>query len=509
MKILCLALNSRYVHSNLALGYLVELGRREGHEVDLKEYTINMNLREILLDSDFESYEVICLSAYIWNGRQLLDLLKDMRKVHPKAIYLLGGPEASSSVHSYLPFCDGVIMGEGETPFKHFLAHADEPEKWIGISYGKHLAPMHREEVLDFAYPYFQLQGHQIIYYESQRGCPFGCSYCMSGSTGVRYRPMGLVKKDLQVFIEQEVPLVKFVDRSFNINLPRALEMISFIKKMDRGKTSFHMELAPHLLPQALLDAFRDAREGLFQVEVGIQNIENEVNYLSNRNIFYPKYKERLKEFIDLFPGHVHLDLICGLPGSTFDNIRSSYEELASLEPDFIQLGFLKLMPGTLLYQQKESFGILASSEAPYEVLATNDLSFSAVKLLKSIERMMDLYPEEDIPMTLDYLTRKRGVFDVYWWMAEHFPKDKLFERHSLENRLLILGEFSDQVVKETLELDYRRKRRNRRHLFFRGRMDKETNQLMSYYDGEGLVEDPVYYQIDYDKQLVYREEKA
>ena len=507
MKILFLALNSRYVHSNLALGYLTQIAKENAHEADLKEYTINMNLREILLDSDFESYDVICLSSYIWNGRQNLDLLKDMQAVHPKAIYLLGGPEASSRVHDYLPYCDGIIMGEGETPFKSFLLHPFDPSLWKGISYADKLAKMHREDELDFLYPYFQIKGQQLIYYESQRGCPFGCSYCISASTGARYRPMSLVKADLLHFIKKEVPLVKFVDRSFNINIQRALEIIGFIKKHDQGKTCFHMEVAPHLLPEAFVDALCNVRDGLFQVEIGIQSIENEVNFLANRNIFYPKYKEKLKNFIERFPGHVHLDLICGLPGSTFNNIRASHLELSSLNPDFIQLGFLKLMPGTLLYSQKEQFGIVSSSEAPYEVLKTRDLSFSGMKLLKAIERMMDLYPAEEIPKTMEYLTRERGAFDVYWWMAEHFPRERLFERLSLENRLLVLGEFSPEIVKETLELDYRRKRRNRRFLFYRGRENKEEGTLLSYYDGESLTEEAVNYIVDYEKQEVRLEE--
>lgn len=507
MKILCLALNSRYVHSNLALGYLVELARGEGHEADLKEYTINMNLREILLDCDFQNYDVICLSLYIWNGRQMLDLVKDMRAVHPKAIYFLGGPEATSRVEEYLPYCDGVVMGEGESPWKSFLAHPNSSSHWRGIRRDEQYVPQNKEEKLDFPYPYFQIPGQKIIYYESQRGCPFGCSYCMSGSTGVRFRPMSLVKKDLLYFIEQEVPLVKFVDRSFNINMQRALEIIHFIKKHDIGKTSFHMELAPHLLPQVLEDALRDVRKDLFQVEIGIQSVEDEVNRLARRNLFYLKYRDRLESFIQSFPGHVHLDLICGLPGSTFDNIRWSHLELSQLKPDFIQLGFLKVMPGTLLYEEKEQYGICCSAQAPYEVLETKDLPFSTLKLLKAIERMMDLYPREEIPMTMDYLTTHRGAFDVYWWMAEHFPKHRLYEKLSLENRLLLLGEFSPQVVRETLELDYRRKRRNRRYLFFPGREEKENSTLLSYYDGVGLSHEPVFYQIDYETQGLRREE--
>jgi radical SAM superfamily enzyme YgiQ (UPF0313 family) len=508
MKILLLALNSRYVHPNLALGYLSEIAKEEGHEVDLKEYTINMQPREILLDSDFENYEVICFSVYIWNGDFVKKLLREMRMIHPEGIYLCGGPEVMGRPMDYLCLCDGVVMGEGESPFRSFLKNPGDSSQWKSISTKGYLAPINREEILDFPYPHSQTKNKTIVYYEAQRGCPFSCSYCMSGSTGVRYRPMELVKKDLLLLIESEIPLVKFVDRSFNVHLRKSLEIIEYIKDRDRGKTSFHMELAPNLLGGELIEALKGVREDLFQVEIGIQSTDDEVNKKVYRSLLYSKYKEELKEFIKAFPGHVHLDLISGLPGTTFENIRKSHLELESLGGDFIQLGFLKLMPGTKLFEEREIQGILASSFAPYEVLKTVELSYSELKLLKIIERMMDLYPKEDIPISFEYLSRNRGAFDVYHWMAQHFPKDKIYHRHSLENKLEILGDFSGSLIKETLELDYAKKRRNRRFLFFPGRKSPGGESILSYYDGEGLAQKSVNYRIDYEKQLLCREER-
>lgn len=508
MKILLLALNSKYVHSNLALGYLSEIAKEEGHRVDLKEYTINMQPGEILYDSNFEEYDVVCFSVYIWNGEFTKKLLTEMRKVHPKGIYLCGGPELTGNFPEFLPLCDGLVLGEAETPFRSFLQNPFDKSKWQGISSKKNIFAPNREEQLDFSYPHSQVEGKKIIYYEAQRGCPFSCSYCMSGSSGVRYRPMELVKKDLLTLIEAGLPLVKFVDRSFNVDLQKSLEIIQFIKDNDRGKTSFHMELAPNLLGGEFNQIFRDVREDLFQVEIGIQSTDDVVNKKVYRTLFFSKYRDKIKEFIEVFPGHVHLDLICGLPGSTFENIRKSHLELELLGGDFIQLGFLKLMPGTKLYEERKTHGLIASSFAPYEILATKELSFSELKLLKAIERMMDLYPKEDIPITLEVLSRNKGAFDVYYDIAKHFPKEQIYLRHSLENRLEILGNLYGDLIKETLELDYSRKRRNRRFLFFPGRKSSKGKRILSYFDGKSLSKKETYYQIDYDKQLLYKEEE-
>lgn len=507
MKILLIAINSRYVHPNLALGYLYEIGKKRGHKVDLKEYTINMQPRDILLDSDFEDYDLVAFSAYIWNGDYVKKLATEMKLIKPDALYICGGPEVLGNIADYVAIFHGVIMGEGESPFTSILDNPGDRTRWKNVSYKGLIAGINKEESLDFSYPHEQTLGRKIVYYEAQRGCPFSCSYCMSGDTGVRYRPLDLVKQDLLTLIDNEIPLVKFVDRSFNIHIEKAIEIVEFIKILDRGKTSFHMELSPSILPQEFIDSLASAREGLFQVEIGIQSTDNNVNKKVYRRIFYDDFKDNLKSFIEVFPGHVHLDLISGLPGSTFENIRTSYIELEKLGSDYIQLGFLKLMPGTRLYEERKRRKILASSFAPYEVLETGDLSFSELKLLKTIEKMMDLYPREEIPMTMAYLTRDRASFDVYWRLAEKFPKDKLNTSLSLETRLEILGKISNELVRETLELDYARKRRNRRFIFFSGRKGPGGDYIDSYYDGEELRLEMTRYRIDYENQVLVRED--
>lgn len=508
MKILLLAINSRYVHPNLALGYMFEIAKEAGHRVDLKEYTINMQPRDILLDCDFEDYDLVAFSAYIWNGDYVKNLASEMKQVHPQALYICGGPEILGNINDYIGIFDGLVMGEGEGPFRSLLENPQDRSKWESISYKGHLAPINKERILDFAYPHKQTRGQKIVYYEAQRGCPFSCSYCMSGDSGVRYRPMALVKDDILKLVENEIPLVKFVDRSFNIHLDKALEIIDYIKEIDRGKTSFHMELTPSILPENFIEALASSREDLFQVEIGIQSTEDQVNKNVYRNILYENIKDNLKIFIERFPGHVHLDLISGLPGSTFENIRGSYLELESLGADYIQLGFLKLMPGTRLYEERFNRKIRASSFPPYEVLETGDISFSELKLLKTVEKMMDLYPSEELPMTMELLTRDRGSFDVYWRIAENFPKDKLNQSLSLERRMEILGEISEEIVKETIELDYARKRRNRRFIFYPGRKGPGGDYIESRYNGQDLSDKMTRYRIDYDKQILIREEE-
>ncbi len=506
MKILLIGINSRYVHPNLALGYLKEIAKQYGLSPDLKEYTVNMQPRDILLDSGFENYDGIAFSAYIWNGDYVKKLAWEMRLIHPGAIYLCGGPEVLGGLDDYLDIFDGVIMGEGESPFRSFLESPYDRTGWKNISYKGNLTEINREMVLDFSYPHDEARDKTIVYYEAQRGCPFACSYCMSGSTGVRYRPMELVKDDLLKLIENEIPLVKFVDRSFNVHLDKAMEILDFIKKNDRGKTSFHMELAPNLLTEEFREFFRDLRPGLFQVEIGVQSTQDIVNKKVYRNLLYSSYRDDLKKFIEVFPGHVHLDLISGLPGSSFENIRSSYIELESLGGDYIQLGFLKLLPGTRLYNEKDQHAIEASSFAPYEVLETKDISFAELKLLKTIEKMMDLYPREDLPLTMEYLTRERSSFDVYWRLAEKFPRDKVYSKMSLESRFEILGNISGEVIRETLELDYARKRRNQRFIFFPGRKRPGGQYIESYYDGSRLSDKKTLYRIDYEEGLLAKE---
>ena len=499
MKILLMAINAKFIHRNLALDQLLAICQEKNVSVKLHEANISQGVRDILLSCDFESYDAIFFSVYLWNESMVRELAEDMKRTKPSLMLFAGGPQAYSRKEDFLPLFDGVIMGDGEAPFVSILENPFQPSAWQHVSTAEIEAPLYFEKNID-RWPSPKVIAHnQILYYESSRGCPYRCSYCLSAGTPLVLRDLSRVREDLARFIEAEVRLVKFVDRSFNADLSRALEILSMIKSMDRGKTTFHLELTPVGLSQDLLDSLKEARKGLFRYEIGIQSVDDHVNLQVERPFKKRLYWPALEKFMREAPGEKHLDLIVGIPGSTLENIKSSLNALGSLYPEELQLGFLKVLPSTPLGDQAAALGIVSGSRPPYEVLSTPDLSFQEIKFLKRIEQRMDLFNPSAIPFTLPLLLQEYSTFDLFSRLAEELPD---LRRVTFARRLQALAScFPSELIRESLEIDYLRKRRSPRSLFFPERFkgyEKGKAIYEGYFDGKNLLKKPITIRIDH-----------
>ena len=393
-RILAIAANSKFSHSSLALRYF-----RENSKCDIFECSINDNIFDVYSHLCELPYEIMCFSVYIWNVEFVLKLLPMLKNARPDVKVILGGPEAGYNYIELLEkyyFIDGIIYGEGENAL---LAVAEgKSESEIPNYIYRNNVEIVCNEVkkvdlvkIKFPYTYDDLNElkNKIVYFESSRGCLFNCSYCLSSSEGkTRYFDMEYVKKGINFFIDNSVPLVKFVDRTFNENNERACEILNFIAQNNKG-TKFHFEVSPILLTKEFKEIL-EKTNGLVQLEMGIQTTNIDAMKCINRMYDIKKVKENL----DLFPPnvHIHLDLIAGLPMETLQTFRDGFNYVYALTPDMLQLGFLKLLHNTRLKKDAQKYGIVTTNFPPYEVLSTDTMSVEDIMLLKKIENAVDKY---------------------------------------------------------------------------------------------------------------------
>lgn len=435
MKFLLVALNAKYIHSNPALyslrSYALSQDPTAADEVELAEYTINQQMSDILADIYKKKPDVAAFSCYIWNWRMMQELLCELHKILPGVPLWLGGPEVSynaAEVLKKLTFVSGIMVGEGEVTFYELLQHyrrapgsgkAEDAQLQIAACWpgavnqsGLHgisglvfrdpvsgrLVTTKERELTDISgLPFFYEDladfKNRILYYESSRGCPFHCSYCLSSiDKRVRLRDMELVKKELQFFLDAKVPQVKFIDRTFNCNHEHAQEIWRYILEHDNGVTNFHFEISAELLNGAELALLSQMRPGLAQLEIGVQT----TNPDTLREIRRPANLDRLRHTVVRIHAehniHVHLDLIAGLPYEDFESFKKSFNDVYFMRPEQLQLGFLKVLKGSYMAQMAESYGIVYQDQPPYEVLYTKWLSYEDVIRLKRVEEMVELY---------------------------------------------------------------------------------------------------------------------
>ena len=439
MKILLTTLNSKYVHSNLALKYLYASAEKSRNSIDILEFTINNEEDYIFTELLRKSYDVICFSCYIWNVDKTLCLAENLKKARPELKILLGGPEVSFDVipfmseHKYIDF---IISGEGEAPFSELtetlLADTQEFEKIRGLTYrmeGKIYVnppapPLHFESV---PFPYLNLvcEDDKVMYYESSRGCPFQCSYCLSSvEHKVRTLSMERVKSDLGYFIYKKVRQVKLIDRTFNWDKRRCFEIMKYLIASDNGETNFHFELCGDLLDEDLLRMLAEARPGLFQFEIGVQSTNESVLRACNRKSDFAKLSENVRRLTDMGNIHIHLDLIAGLPYEDYQSFKKSFNDVYALKGGQLQLGFLKLIKGAPIREQIEEHGYVYRAQAPYEIISSKYISASALIRLKKIENLLELYHNRGgFRRTLDYAVENwaETPFDFYEEMADYF----------------------------------------------------------------------------------------
>ena len=463
MKILLAAVNAKYIHSNLAVYSIRANAKEYRNQIELGEYTINQYTEDILQDIYGKKPELLAFSCYIWNIRQIKELVRELRKVLPTVPVWLGGPEASYDAKELLehyPEVTGIMLGEGEESFYKLCRYYDGKLKSLsdipGLAYRGGdtivMQPMdHAADLsnLKFAYEDFSDFRHKIIYYESSRGCPFSCSYCLSSiDKSVRFRDLELVKRELQIFLDTKVPQVKFVDRTFNCKSSHAMEIWKYLVEHDNGVTNFHFEVAADLITEEELALFAVMRKGLIQLEIGVQSTNENTICEIRRKMDFRRVAEIVARIRDLGNIHQHLDLIAGLPEENYESFAKSFDDVFSLRPEQLQLGFLKVLKGSYMYENRDAYGLVYGSEPPYEVLFTNWITYDEMIRLKGIEQMVELYyNSHQYDKTLKaVLLEEASAFRFFESLAEDYRRHGYhLVNHSRKEKYYIMKDFLER----------------------------------------------------------------
>ncbi len=476
MKVLLAAINAKYIHSNLGIyslktygeKMLKEWGLAEQAEISLAEYTINHQMEQILQDIYKRKPDVIGFSCYIWNISYVKVILADIKKVLPDVKIWAGGPEVSYHGEAFLkeePAVDLVMMGEGEITFAHFLKALLEgedlkqvPGLMVRNADGTFTDTGFRQVMdmsqIPFPYAFMDMKEleHRIIYYESSRGCPFSCAYCLSSiDKKLRFRSLDLVLPELEWFLQAKVPQVKFVDRTFNCKKSHAMAIWQYIRDHDNGVTNFHFEIAADLLDKDELDLLSTTRPGLVQLEIGVQSTNEKTLEAIRRKTDIEEIREITETINSWHNIHQHLDLIAGLPWEDLESFKKSFNDVYEMEPEQLQLGFLKVLKGSYMEELIPTCDLLYSAAPPYEVLCTKWLSYGDVLELKDIEEMTEVhYNSRQFTCTLKELEKEFDTpYEMFSFMAGYYNKNHLFGiSHSRIARYEILW----KIIQERLE---------------------------------------------------------
>ena len=471
MKILLVACNAKYIHSNLAVYDLQAYASDYADHIVLKEYTINQQKDDIMRDIYLEHPDVVCVSCYIWNLSFVKELMADLIKILPGADFWAGGPEVSYDAEKFLAENSefkGVMVGEGEETFKELAGYYVEKnpqnlKDMTGICYrdGDQIIHNGWRQIMDlssipFIYKDLSEFKNRIIYYESSRGCPFSCSYCLSSiDKKLRFRDTETVKKELQFFIDNKVPQVKFVDRTFNCKHDHAMAIWKYINEHDNGVTNFHFEISADLLREEELQEMSTMRPGLIQLEIGVQSTNPDTIKAIHRTMDFEKLKgivDRIHSFENI---HQHLDLIAGLPYEDYDSFRHSFNDVYALKPQQLQLGFLKVLKGSHMMEMCKEYGIVYKTQEPYEVLSTKWLDYDHVLKLKTVENMVEVYYNSgQFQNTLEYLENFfPDAFSIYERLGSFYMEKGYGDvSHTRMRRYEILLEFLEDVPEISMD---------------------------------------------------------
>ena len=471
MKILLVACNAKYIHSNLAVYDLQAYASDYADHIVLKEYTINQQKDDIMRDIYLEHPDVVCVSCYIWNLSFVKELMADLIKILPGADFWAGGPEVSYDAEKFLTENSefkGVMVGEGEETFKELAGYYVEKnpqdlKNMTGICYrdGDQIIHNGWRQIMDlssipFIYKDLSEFKNRIIYYESSRGCPFSCSYCLSSiDKKLRFRDTETVKKELQFFIDNKVPQVKFVDRTFNCKHDHAMAIWKYINEHDNGVTNFHFEISADLLREEELQEMSTMRPGLIQLEIGVQSTNPDTIKAIHRTMDFEKLKgivDRIHSFGNI---HQHLDLIAGLPYEDYDSFRHSFNDVYALKPQQLQLGFLKVLKGSHMMEMCREYGIVYKTQEPYEVLSTKWLDYDHVLKLKTVENMVEVYYNSgQFQNTLEYLEKFfPDAFSIYERLGSFYMEKGYGDvSHTRMRRYEILLEFLEDVPEISMD---------------------------------------------------------
>ena len=500
MKILLTAINSKFVHSNLAVRYLKAFTKDMNYQCDIREFSINDREEKILEEIIMERPNVVAFSTYIWNIEMIKRLSNLIKLVDENIEILYGGPEVSYDSQNILKELNGeyIIEGEGEKTYREFVEYKlgkRDINTIRGLYYKKDnevlfngKRPLMNMNEIVFPYEEDENLDNKIVYYEASRGCPFNCKYCLSSTIhGVRFLDVERVKKELKYFIDKEVRLVKFVDRTFNCNHKFTMAIWEFLINQDT-KTQFHFEISADILKKAELELLRKAPKDRFQFEVGVQTTNDDVLNRINRFVNFSDIKEKVDELLQIRNIKQHLDLIAGLPGEDYNSFKKSFNDVYSISPEEIQLGFLKLLRGSSMREEAEDYGMKYSPYPPYEILKTKDISYYELLKLKKVEEMVDkYYNSQKFNNIIKYLVKKfETPFDFYYELGMYFEKKGYFNRNIgnseyyrvfLDFNMEILKE-DDDILKELLRYDYLSFNKKRGiHDFIKKSIDKELEE--------------------------------
>ena len=471
MKILLAACNAKYIHSNLAVYDLQAYAAKYADHIILKEYTINQQKDDIMRDIYLEHPDVVCVSCYIWNISFVKELMADLTKILPDADFWAGGPEVSYDAEKFLaenPEFTGVMVGEGEETFLelsgHYIEQSPADLKDItGVCYrdGEKIVHNGWRQIMDlssipFIYKDLADFKNRIIYYESSRGCPFSCSYCLSSiDKKLRFRDIEMVKKELQFFIDNKVPQVKFVDRTFNCKHDHAMAIWKYINEHDNGVTNFHFEISADLLREEELQEMSTMRPGLIQLEIGVQSTNPDTIKAIHRTMDFEKLKGIVNRIHSFGNIHQHLDLIAGLPYEDYDSFRKSFNDVYALKPQQLQLGFLKVLKGSHMMEMCQEYEIVYKTREPYEVLSTKWLDYDHVLKLKNVENMVEVYYNSgQFQNTLEYLEGFfPDAFSIYEGLGRFYMEKGYGDvSHTRMRRYEILLEFLENVPEISMD---------------------------------------------------------
>lgn len=480
MKVLLTAINSKYIHTGLGLRYVGEYAKSKGHSVTLLEETINTPILAVLEKIMQAEAQVYGFSVHIWNKLFVFRLINMLRKLRPEAVIVIGGPEVAfdaERIFKELPAADYIVQGEGEIIFSELLHSLEH-----GGSVPQHIAYVKEGQAelnggtvvltdlaeLPFPYPDLPevLAEHKIVYYECTRGCPFNCAYCLSGiSRSVRRRPLAMVLRDLDKFIAAGASLVKFVDRTYNLDEEYFLPIMRHLAAADT-KTTFHFEIKADILSEKTLDFLATVPKGRFQLEIGIQSTHQPTLEAINRQDNWDKLAANVRRLLSFKNMHIHVDLIAGLPYEDLPTFAKSFNDVYGLQADMLQLGFLKVLPGTQLCSETQKYGLAYMDEPPYEILATKYMPYEDMQLLKRMENILDQTGNSGaFPHILEALIKRSGsdAFAFYqqltdWWVQKgYYPQTHNTKGTAQILQQYIIEHFTDEqaaALQEILRYD-------------------------------------------------------
>lgn len=518
MMFLLVAVNAKYIHSNPAIyslaAYAKKIKQDNENRIEIAEYTINQTVASIVADIYRKKPQAVGISCYIWNIEYVYSIISQLGKIMPKIPIWLGGPEVSYDAETVLKEhseLTGIMAGEGEQTFANLLEAYESHKNFADITGIVYRTKDEKNEDIIVNNPKMELTNlseipflysdlssfeNKIIYYETSRGCPFRCSYCLSSiDRQVRFRDITIVKQELKFFLDNKVKQVKFIDRTFNCNHSHAMEIWQFIKENDNGNTNFHFEIAADILNDEEIKLLNTLRPGAVQMEIGVQSTNEatikEIDRVMDAALL-EKTVQRLHEGNNI---HIHLDLIAGLPYEDYNSFKKSFNDVYRMKPEQLQLGFLKVLKGSKMHANTEKYGIAYTATPPYEVLYTKWLSFDDVMRLKSIEEMVELYYNSNqFATTLPFLVGFfETPFDFYEALARYYDKNGFFvQTPSRVCRYEILLSFvskyfakATELIRQTLTVDYYLRENAKTRPAFANPLDNDKKCIVSFYKRE------------------------